>query len=165
MLQAIFETVSYQLFLIGVLVKESYSYHWLFSKSWTSYFNSHRPGVPINSHVYPYSTVTHFSRKRQCSSLLICISLWCSWLFSCSLLWGVPVCTFTNKPCGQCDLLDRIGGLLRCVYGVLALVTRMADQLLGTRAASLRAKLHVSKIRFKPSHCGWFSFNIFWKEL
>ena len=35
------------------------------------------------------------------------------------------------------------GGLGIGVYGVLALVTRMADQLLGTRAASLRAKLHI----------------------
>ena len=35
------------------------------------------------------------------------------------------------------------GGLGIGVYGVLALVTRMADQLLGARAASLRAKLHI----------------------
>ena len=37
-----------------------------------------------------------------------------------------------------------VGGALESVsYGVLALVTRMADQLLGARAASLRAKLHI----------------------
>ena len=35
------------------------------------------------------------------------------------------------------------GGLGIGVYGVLALVARMADQLLGARAASLRAKLHI----------------------
>ena len=35
------------------------------------------------------------------------------------------------------------GGLGILVYGVLALVTRMADQLLGARAARLRAKLHI----------------------
>ena len=35
------------------------------------------------------------------------------------------------------------GGLGIGVYGVLALVTRMADHLLGARAASLRAKLHI----------------------
>ena len=35
------------------------------------------------------------------------------------------------------------GGLGIGIYGVLALVTRMADQLLGARAASLRAKLHI----------------------
>ena len=35
------------------------------------------------------------------------------------------------------------GGLGIGVYGVLALVTRMADQLLGARAANLRAKLHI----------------------
>ena len=35
------------------------------------------------------------------------------------------------------------GGLGVLVYGVLALVTHMADQLLGARAGRLRAKLHI----------------------
>ena len=48
----------------------------------------------------------------------------------------------TSRMCSVIYLVIG-GGLGIGVYGVLALVTRMADQLLGARAASLRAKLHI----------------------
>ncbi|MFQ7857704.1 MAG: polysaccharide biosynthesis protein, partial [Streptococcus salivarius] len=76
-------------------------------------------------------------------ALLICIL---------TVLMAIPVAIFywlfqfvlsPTSRMGSVIYLVIGGGLGIGVYGVLALVTRMADQLLGARAASLRAKLHI----------------------
>ena len=101
-------------------------------------------GVPIALMYNHLHTVTHFSRKTVFrKALLICIL---------TVLMAIPVAVFygvfqfvlsPTSRVGSVIYLIIGGGLGIGVYGVLALVTRMADQLLGTRAASLRAKLHI----------------------
>lgn len=101
-------------------------------------------GVPIALMYNHLHTVTHFSRKTVFrKALLICIL---------TVLMAIPVAVFywlfqfvlsPTSRMGSVIYLVVGGGLGIGVYGVLALVTRMADQLLGARAASLRAKLHI----------------------
>ena len=101
-------------------------------------------GVPIALMYNRLHTVTHFSRKTVFrKALLICIL---------TVLMAIPVAVFywlfqfilsPTSRMGSVIHLVLGGGLGILVYGVLALVTRMADQLLGARAARLRAKLHI----------------------
>ena len=76
-------------------------------------------------------------------ALLICII---------TMLMVIPVAVFywlfqfvlsPTSRMGSVIYLVIGGGLGVLVYGVLALVTHMADQLLGARAGRLRAKLHI----------------------
>ena len=147
MLQAIFETrkaINY--FAIGVLVKA------ILQLPLIIFLGALGPvistaiglGVPIALMYNHLHTVTHFSRKTVFrKALLICIL---------TVLMAIPVVVFywlfqfvlsPTSRMGSVIYLVIGGGLGIGVYGVLALVTRMADQLLGARAASLRAKLHI----------------------
>lgn len=147
MLQAIFETrkaINY--FAIGVLVKA------VLQLPLIIFLGALGPvistaiglGVPIALMYNHLHTVTHFSRKTVFrKALLICIL---------TVLMAIPVAIFywlfqfvlsPTSRMGSVIYLVIGGGLGIGVYGVLALVTRMADQLLGARAASLRAKLHI----------------------
>ena len=147
MLQAIFETrkaINY--FAIGVLVKA------ILQLPLIIFLGALGPvistaiglGVPIALMYKRLHTVTHFSRKTVFrKALLICIL---------TMLMAIPVAVFywlfqfVLSPTSRMGSVIHLvigGGLGVLVYGVLALVTRMADQLLGARAASLRAKLHI----------------------
>ena len=147
MLQAIFETrkaINY--FAIGVLVKA------ILQLPLIIFLGALGPvistavglGVPIALMYNHLHTVTHFSRKTVFrKALLICIL---------TVLMAIPVAVFywlfqfvlsPTSRMGSVIYLVIGGGLGIGVYGVLALVTRMADQLLGARATSLRAKLHI----------------------
>ena len=147
MLQAIFETrkaINY--FAIGVLVKA------VLQLPLIIFLGALGPvistaiglGVPIALMYNHLHTVTHFSRKTVFrKALLICIL---------TVLMAIPVAVFywlfqfvlsPTSRMGSVIYLVIGGGLGIGVYGVLALVTRMADQLLGARATSLRAKLHI----------------------
>ena len=147
MLQAIFETrkaINY--FAIGVLVKA------ILQLPLIIFLGALGPvistaiglGVPIALMYNRLHTVTHFSRKTVFrKALLICIL---------TMLMVIPVAVFywlfqfilsPTSRMGSVIHLVIGGGLGVLVYGVLALVTRMADQLLGARAGRLRAKLHI----------------------
>ena len=147
MLQAIFETrkaINY--FAIGVLVKA------ILQLPLIIFLGALGPvistaiglGVPIALMYNRLHTVTHFSRKTIFrKALLICIL---------TVLMAIPVAVFywlfqfilsPTSRMGSVIHLVLGGGLGILVYGVLALVTRMADQLLGARAGRLRAKLHI----------------------
>ena len=121
-------------------------------------------GVPIALMYNHLHTVTHFSRKTVFrKALLICIL---------TVLMAIPVAVFywlfqfvlsPTSRMGSVIYLVIGGGLGIGVYGVLALVTRMADQLLGARATSL--VLNYILIKSKPSHVAWFfSFQPFLKK-
>ena len=137
MLQAIFETrkaINY--FAIGVLI--------FLGALGPVISTAIGLGVPIALMYKRLHTVTHFSRKTVFrKALLICIL---------TMLMAIPVAVFywlfqfVLSPTSRMGSVIHLvigGGLGVLVYGVLALVTRMADQLLGARAASLRAKLHI----------------------
>ena len=147
MLQAIFETrkaINY--FAIGVLIKA------ILQLPLIIFLGALGPvistaiglGVPIALMYNRLHTVTHFSRKIVFrKALLICII---------TMLMVIPVAVFywlfqfvlsPTSRMGSVIYLVIGGGLGVLVYGVLALVTHMADQLLGARAGRLRAKLHI----------------------
>lgn len=147
MLQALFENrKAIEYFLIGLVVKAvlqipSIIFLGAFGPIVSTAIGL---GVPIVLMYNRMHTVTHFSRKTIFrKTLLICIL---------TVLMAIPVglvnwllqffLSPTNR-IGSVIYLIIGGGIGVLVYGGLALKTRLADQLLGARAQSLRDKLRM----------------------